>query len=53
MKKSKAFKLAQFAVLEYEYTTNSDKLEILRVLMDSEDFALFSEKQEEKEKEHA
>ena len=53
MKRSEAFKAAQIAVLASGCFLSNDKLEILRVLIDSEDLALFSEKQEEKEKEDA
>lgn len=53
MKKSEAFRAAQMAVLSSDSVFSCDKLEILRVLMDSEDLALFSEKQKEKEDEDA
>jgi hypothetical protein len=52
MKKSEAFYLAQVAVLGAMGLTNPEKLEILRVLMDSEDTAKhvekFKEEQEQK-----
>lgn len=51
MKKSMAYKLAQMAVLDYPRLNYEQKLEILRVLMEAEDLALFCEKQEEKETE--
>lgn len=49
MKKSMAYKSAQFAVLRYDGLCDSSKLEVLRVLMEAEDLALFCEKQKEKE----
>lgn len=49
MKKSMAYKSAQFAVLRYDGLCDSSKLEVLRVLMEAEDLALFCEKKEEKE----
>ena len=51
MKKSEAFRLAQLAVTTYGNIGTSDKLKVLRVLMQSEDLAKFSEHQEAKEKE--
>ena len=51
MSKSTAYKVAQIAVLKNDVICMEDKLAILRVLMDAEDVALFSEKQNEKEKE--
>lgn len=48
MKKSLAYKLAQFAVLRDKELENCDKLKILRVLIASEDLALFTEQEEEK-----
>ena len=57
MTKSKIYKMAQFAVLRDEYLSEHYKLDILRVLIDAEDLALFSEKQkakkEQEEKEKA
>jgi hypothetical protein len=50
MKKSLIFRLAQIAVLNSATLGNSEKLEILRELMDRESVALFTEKQKEKEK---
>ena len=49
MKKSKAYKLAQIAVVSTATISPENKLEILDVLMDSEKFALFCEKQEAEE----
>jgi hypothetical protein len=51
MKKSTAYKLAQHALLTSSAVSGSEKLEVLRVLMEAEDLALFCEKQEEQEKE--
>lgn len=48
MKKSEAYKVAQFALLNYAGVGGVEKLEILRVLMAAEDLAKFTEKQEEK-----
>lgn len=51
MKKSRAFYLAQIAVLRDGELTYDEILEILAVLMDAEDSAKFSEKlKEEREK---
>ena len=49
MKKSMAYKAAQYSVLADAGLCGSAKLEVLRVLMEAEDLALFCEKQEEKE----
>jgi hypothetical protein len=51
MKESAIFKLAQMAVLDYPRLNYDQKLEILRVLMEKEDVAIFCEKQKEKETE--
>lgn len=48
MKKSEAYNLAQIAVVLSPCITPENKLEVLRTLMEAEDFAKFSEKQEEK-----
>lgn len=48
MNKSVAYKAAQYSVLANAGLCDSDKLEVLRVLMEAEDLALFCEKQEEK-----
>lgn len=53
MKKSMAYKTAQFAVLRYDGLCDSSKLEVLRVLMEREDMALFSEKHEVEEQKNA
>ena len=50
MKKSMAYKAAQYSVLADAGLCAGNKLEILRVLMEAEDLALFCEKQEEKER---
>ena len=47
MKKSEALKLAMFAVLGYDAIGKADKLEVLKVLIDEERIALYSEKEEE------
>lgn len=49
MKKSKMYRLAQYAVVNSLYIDADAKLEILRELMGKEDVALFVEQQEEKE----
>lgn len=51
MKKSEIYRLAQVAVLTNDSFRVQDKLAILRELIDKEDVALFTEKQEEKENE--
>jgi hypothetical protein len=50
MKKSQMFYHAQLAVLRDVSITFPEKLEILRVLADSEDLEKYREKQKEKEK---
>lgn len=49
MKKSEMYKHAQVAILSCYQLRESEKLDILRLLMDNEDIALYCEKQEEKE----
>ena len=49
MKESHAYKLAQIAVLRTDAICTTDKLEVLRLLMDKEDVAKFVEKIEEEE----
>lgn len=49
MKKSAAYYMAQLSVLTDELIANNEKLEILRVLLDAEDIAKYSEKTESKE----
>ena len=44
MKKSDAYRLAQHSVLSDDLIESIDKLEILRVLMEAEDVAKYSEK---------
>ena len=51
MNKSVAYKAAQYSVLADAGICAGSKLEVLRVLMEAEDLALFCEKQEEKENE--
>lgn len=51
MNKSTAYKVAQIAVLKNDVICVEDKLAILRVLMESEDLALYCEKQEREKKE--
>jgi hypothetical protein len=48
MKKSLAYKLAQFAVLRDKDLHDTEKLQVLRVLIDAEDLARFTEQEEEK-----
>lgn len=48
MKKSEMYRMAQGAVVTNTYLTIEHKLEILRELMDKEDFELFIEKEKEK-----
>jgi ABC-type uncharacterized transport system ATPase subunit len=50
MKKSECFKMAQEAVIKNQSISTEDKLEILRVLMEKEDLALFTEKEDENKK---
>ena len=50
MKNSTMFKVAQFAVLRSDNICDSDKLEVLRLLMDNEDVAKYVENREEQEK---
>lgn len=50
MKKSEMFKVAQIAVVNSLSICVTDKLEVLRELMDKEDVALYVEEQAEKEK---
>lgn len=49
MKKSTAFILAQLAVLAHTGPNGREKLDILRVLMESEDLAKYCEMNEKKE----
>ena len=51
MNKSLAYKYAQLSVLADDGLCGSNKLEVLRVLMEAEDLAEYCEKQEKKEKE--
>lgn len=49
MKKSEIYKLAQLAVVtNFSPVKDEQKLEVLRVLMEQEDVAVFVEKQEAK-----
>lgn len=48
MKKSEMYKYAQCAVVDVPNLTTLTKLEILRVLMEQEDVALYVEEQEAK-----
>ena len=48
MKKSECIKKAQIAVATNLFLTGEEKIEILRVLMKEEEFALFIEREEEK-----
>ena len=47
MKKSIAYNLAQIAVMGCQNIAPENKLEILRVLMDDENLAMFVEQQEQ------
>ena len=49
MKKSEAYHLAQIAVVNSPSITPEGKIEVLRVLIDSEELALYSESLKEKE----
>ena len=49
MKKSEAYHLAQIAVLNSPCIAPERKLEIFRVLMESEDLAIYCEKKEKTE----
>lgn len=51
MNKSTAYKVAQISVLNNEFVCSEDKLAVLRVLMESEDLAIYCEKQEWEKKE--
>ena len=46
MRKSEAYNLAQIAVIKSQCISPENKLDILRVLMESEDLALYCEEQE-------
>ena len=48
MKKSEAYHLAQVAVLLSSSIAPENKIEILKLLMDDESLALYTEKQKEK-----
>ena len=48
MKASTALKLAQFAVMEAQSITREEKLEIIKILIDKEDLALYMEEVEAK-----
>lgn len=50
MKKSEAYKIAMFAVMGYDAIGKENKLDVLKILIDEEKFALYSEKCEEEEK---
>ena len=47
MKKSEMYRLAQIAVVNSQSICVTDKLEVLRELMDAENLALWSEELEE------
>lgn len=53
MKKSEMYKLTQKAVVNSLAIKTDDKLEILRVLMEDENTALWVEKREEKKADEA
>ena len=46
MKKSEAFKMAQYSVMADELIESAEKLEILRILMEAEDIAKYGENKE-------
>ena len=48
MKKSEMYRLAQIAVVNSQSICVTDKLEVMRELMDAEKLARFGEEQEEK-----
>lgn len=48
MKKSEIYHLTQITIINSPCIAPERKLEVLRVLMENEDVALFCEKQEEK-----
>ena len=50
MKRSWKYRLAQYAVLEYQNLSNGEKMDILRELISDENLALFAEKQEAEKK---
>lgn len=49
MKKSECLRIAQEAVIKNQSISTEDKVEILRVLIQEEDMAIFVEKGKEKE----
>ena len=51
MKKSEAYNLAQIAVVTSPLISAENKLEILRVLMEAEDFAKFTENRNQEDTE--
>ena len=51
VKKSEAFKMAQYSVMADELIESAEKLEILRILMEAEDIAKYGEKKEAEDKE--
>lgn len=51
MKKSEAFKLAQYSVMADDLIESAEKLEVLRILMEAEDIAKYGEKNVEEKKE--
>ena len=53
MKKSNAYYLAQVAVLRDRLLDESQKLPVLRLLMESEDVALYVEREAEKKEQEA
>lgn len=50
MKKSEIYKMASFAVLHCNQVTDSEKLDVLKVLIEDRDLAIWREKNEEEEK---
>ena len=52
MKESNAYHMAAIAVMKSHDIAEQDKLDVLRVLLEKEDLALYIEKQKEQEKEN-
>lgn len=48
MKPSTALRMAQYAVMEAKSITREEKLEIIKILLDKEDLALYREEAEAK-----
>lgn len=48
MKPSTALRMAQYAIMEAQSITREEKLEIIKILMDKEELALYMEEVEAK-----